>query len=133
MRSRSVSTRIWSLFVAVLMIFVLLAAVASCAKQEEGPNAEVRITFKVTFPNGGEETHHFNTSRTYLRDALEDGGLIAGEESEFGLYVKTVSGVTLDYATDGMYWALYVNGEYALSGVDTTRIEEGAVYEFRAE
>ena len=34
---------------------------------------------------------------------------------------------------DGKYWAFYVNGEYAVSGVDTTEITEGGLYEFRAE
>jgi hypothetical protein len=60
-------------------------------------------------------------------------GLISGEDSDYGLYVKTVNGVTLDFDTDGKYWAFYVNGEYAVSGVDTTEITEGGLYEFRAE
>ena len=47
--------------------------------------------------------------------------------------VKTVNGITLDYDTDGMYWAFYINGEYAQTGVDATGVENGAVYAFRAE
>ena len=39
----------------------------------------------------------------------------------------------LDYDTDGMYWAFYINGEYAQTGVDATGVEDGAVYAFRAE
>ena len=37
-----------------------------------------------------------------------------------------------DYDTDGMYWAFYINGEYAQTGVDATGVEDGAVYAFRA-
>ena len=44
-------------------------------------------------------------------------GLIAGEDSDYGLYVKTVNGVTVDYDTDGKYWAFYVDGEYAATDV----------------
>ena len=60
-------------------------------------------------------------------------GLIAGEDGAYGLYVKTVNGVTLDYDADGMYWAFYVNGEYASSGVDATEAVSGAEYMFKAE
>ena len=60
-------------------------------------------------------------------------GLIAGEDSDYGLYVKTVNGVTVDYDTDGKYWAFYVDGEYAATGVDSTDITAGATYTFKAE
>ena len=65
--------------------------------------------------------------------ALLSLGLIAGEDSDYGLYVKTVNGVTVDYDTDGKYWAFYVDGEYAATGVDSTDITAGATYTFKAE
>ena len=46
---------------------------------------------------------------------------------------KTVNGVTVDYDTDGKYWAFYVDGEYAATGVDSTDITAGATYTFKAE
>ena len=60
--------------------------------------------------------------------ALLENGLIAGEESAYGLYVKVVNGVTADYDIDGSYWAFWINGEYAMGGVDTTEIKEGERY-----
>ena len=62
-----------------------------------------------------------------------DLGLISGDESEYGLYVKTVNGVTLDYDKDGKYWAFYVDGEYAATGVDSTDIAAGSTYTFKVE
>ena len=50
-----------------------------------------------------------------------------------GLYIKTVNGVTLDYDADGAYWAFYINGEYASTGVDATNIEAGATYTLKGE
>ena len=41
--------------------------------------------------------------------------------------------MTLDYDTDGAYWAFYINGEYAMTGVDATSIEAGASYTLKAE
>ena len=60
-------------------------------------------------------------------------GVIAGEDSDYGLYVKTVNGETADYDKDGAYWAFYVNGEYAMSGVDYTAPEAGTTYGFHVE
>ena len=61
--------------------------------------------------------------------ALLENELIAGEEGEFGLYVKVVNGITADYDIDQSYWAFYINGEYAMTGVDGTAIENGAAYQ----
>lgn len=66
-------------------------------------------------------------------EALLDVGLIAGEDSEYGLYVKTVNGVTADYDTDQTYWAFYVNGEYAQSGTDSADITVGNAYSFKVK
>ena len=60
-------------------------------------------------------------------------GVIAGDMGDYGLYVKTVDGETLDYDTDAMYWAFYENGAYASKGVDQTDIIADVKYEFRAE
>ena len=68
-----------------------------------------------------------------LKSALVENGLIAGDDSEYGLYVKTVNGITLDYDKDGKYWAFYENGNYATSGVDQTEIVNGTVYSFKPE
>lgn len=79
------------------------------------------------------------TSVTVLTDAETVGealaalDIVAGEDSEFGLYVKTINGITADYETDGSYWAFYIDGEYAMTGVDATEINEEAVYTFAVE
>ena len=92
-----------------------------------------QFEFTVTFVDGTSRQYTVKTNETTVGDALSKVGLIAGEESTYGLYVKTVDGVTLDYNTDGKYWAFYINGAYANSGVDTTEIKSGEVYAFKAE
>ena len=93
----------------------------------------VEFTFKVTDASGEETDFTISTDKQTVGEALLEKNLIAGDESEYGLYVKTVNGVTLDYDKDGMYWAFYVNGEYAQTGVDSTEITAGAEYAFKAE
>ena len=65
-------------------------------------------------------------------EALVNEGLISGSDSQYGLMVDTVNGQKYDYNADGAYWAFYINGEYAMTGVDTTPIKDGEVYSFVA-
>ena len=73
-------------------------------------------------------TFTIHTNAETVGEALLNLGLIAGEESQYGLYIKQVNGMTADYDIDKNYWSFYVNGEYAMSGADTTPISEGEVY-----
>ena len=91
------------------------------------------FTFTVVDTEGNETQATIKTDKATVGEALLELGLIAGEDGDYGLYVKTVNGTTLDYDTDGKYWAFYVDGEYALTGVDSTEITAGSVYSFKAE
>lgn len=96
---------------------------------------EGSTTFPLTIVDkeGGETTLEIHTDKTTIGEALTELGVIAGEEGDYGLYVKTVNGITADYDTDGFYWAFYINGEYAQTGVDSTEITEGDSYSFKVE
>lgn len=92
-----------------------------------------KFDFSVVDKEGEEIFFEIHTDKSLVGEALQELDLIQGEESQYGLYVKTVNGITADYDKDGMYWAFYVNGEYATSGVDTTKITEGESYSFHIE
>ena len=47
--------------------------------------------------------------------------------------VKAVNGIAADYDADGCYWALYIDGSYAATGVDTTPVTDGGSYSFVRE
>ncbi len=89
--------------------------------------------FVVVDKDGNETAFEVHTDKTVVGDALLELGLIAGDTAEYGLYVKTVNGITVDYDTDGKYWAFYIDGEYGMTGVDATPITEGATYSFKVE
>ena len=94
---------------------------------------ETSFDFTVTDKDGNESRFEVHTDKTTVGDALLDAGMIEGEDSEYGLYVKTVNGITADFDTDGVYWAFYIDGEYAPTGVDSTDITDGSVYSFKVE
>jgi len=143
--------RILSFLLVVLLIAAMAVTTTACNdnKQNEqetvqttkAPAQEVKelgegatqFSFIAVDKDGNETKFLINTDKTTVGEALLDVELIAGDESEYGLYVKTVNGITLDYDKDKMYWAFYVNGEYATTGVDTTEIDENAKYSFKAE
>jgi len=91
------------------------------------------FAFTVVDKDGNETQFEIHTDKETVGDALTELELIAGDESEYGLYVKTVNGITADYDTDGVYWAFYINDEYASTGVDSTPITEGESYSFKVE
>lgn len=96
-------------------------------------DGETQVSFTVVDVDGKESHFIIYTDKTILGEALMEHNLIAGEESEYGLYVKTVNGTTLDYEKDGKYWAFYIDGKYANTGVETTEISDVAKYYFKAE
>ena len=91
------------------------------------------FTMTVTDKDGAESSFTIHTDKENVGDALTEIGIIAGEEGDYGLYVKTVNGVTADYDVDQTYWAFYINGEYASTGVDSTPVTAGDTYSFKVE
>lgn len=73
-------------------------------------------------------TFTIKTDKTTVGAALMEYSLIEGEDGAYGLYVKKVNGILADYDIDQSHWAFYINGEYAMSGVDTTDIDQSATY-----
>ena len=68
------------------------------------------------------------TDAEYLRQALEQENLVEGSESEYGLFVTTVNGVTADDSQQ-QWWRFTRNGEMVETGIDTTPIADGETYE----
>lgn len=140
---------------ALLLALVMVLALAACGNKEQdnggaGDDANVvtdgvvadgatvgegktAFTVEVVQMDGTSIKFTVNTDKATVGEALLDLGIVAGDTTEYGLYIKTVNGVTLDYDADGAYWAFYINGEYASTGVDSTNIEAGATYTLKGE
>jgi len=89
--------------------------------------------FAVVDKDGNETDFEIHTDEETVGEALIALGVIEGEEGPYGLYVKKVNGISADFDADGVYWAFYINGEYAVSGVELTPIKEGENYMFKIE
>ena len=82
---------------------------------------------------GNKVSFTVKTDKDIVGEALQELGVLEGEEGPYGLYIKVVNGISLDYDKDGAYWAFYVDDAYAVTGVDETNIVETSVYRLQAE
>ncbi|MDE7171008.1 MAG: DUF4430 domain-containing protein [Oscillospiraceae bacterium] len=112
-------------------VFVVLAVVLALVWQFTRPapvEGAKHITVEVIHKDETTKTFTYDTDAEYLAEVLVDAGLISGDESEFGLYVKVVDGETADYDVDQSWWGLSINGEFAQTGVSATPVYDGDTY-----
>lgn len=105
---------------------------AETAVTEIGTGAH-SFNLEVTTGENVTTKYLIKTDKTTVGDALLEANLVSGTESEYGLMITTVDGVTADYNVDGTYWAFYIDGAYATTGVSSTDITDGATYALRVE
>lgn len=94
------------------------------------PDSEtITITVTVTDDKGEAKDFEIKTDADNLGDALVANGLVEGDVGDYGLYIKVVDGLRADYDLDGAYWAISKDGEYLMTGADSTPIADGEHYE----
>lgn len=141
MKKRNLFVRISAVLITLALIAAMALCMTSCGekdassstpKSQSGAVTESKTEFKFTvkYQDGKEESFDIKTDKKTVGEALLDEGLISGSDSEYGLLVDTVNGVRADYTKDKAYWAFFINGEYANTGVSSTDIEAGAEYSF---
>lgn len=130
MQSKAVLS-VLSLVLIVAMAFSF-SACGNDGNTNDDAKVEKSFVFKVVDLDGSEKSFDIKTEAQTVGEALLAEKLISGEVGDYGLMVDTVNGIKYEYNADGAYWAFYVNGEYAMSGVDTTDIVDGTTYSFVA-
>ena len=127
---------------SLLLIFAMLFCIVSCGgkKPAEGLWASATYTEDTTLGKGSktitvevtaeEKTVVFTvkTDADTVGAALLEHNLIAGDQGDYGLYVKTVNGILADFDVDQTYWSFTIAGEMAMTGVDQTELVDGTVY-----
>ena len=145
--NKSIMKKLLSILLCIALIAAIALCTAGCGSKDtpaatasaEASGAtsvgegQTAFRFTVVDADGKETAFDVHTDETTVGAALLALGLIDGDDSEYGLYVKTVNGITVDYDKDGKYWAFYVDGEYAATGVDSTDITAGSTYTFKVE
>ena len=135
-KTKQTTIKISSLLLALLCIVGL-----SACRANADPWKSAIYTEDTTFGTGAKivqvevqvnenrVTFTINTDKATLGEALIEHALIEGENAQYGLYVKKVNGILADFDKDQTYWGFYQNGEYLLTGVDSTAIVGGEHFE----
>jgi len=113
---------------AVLVALAVILGVVYYFNRPQGTAGDKTIEVAVIFGDGTAQNHTIETAEEFLRGALEQEKMISGEESQYGLYVKTVDGVTADDAKQE-WWFFTKDGQMLETGVDTTPIADGDHFE----
>ena len=120
--------------IAIFLAAIMLTAFAACggnpAENETFTATLVprTVTVLVTLPDGTQDSHEITTTEQMLGMALDESGLI--ERDEKGMIVK-VAGVEASWANDQAYWGFYIDGDFAMHGVDDEILADGNEYELR--
>lgn len=131
MQTITQNKRVLALLLAMCMALGLLTG---CAGKDNGDGSQKAVTQKtvtlqVVHKDGSTKDFEIKTDKETLGEALLDEGLIEGEEGQYGLFVKTVDGETVDEGNQE-WWCLTKGGETWSNGVDSTEIADGDAYEF---
>ena len=104
---------------------------ASQGSSQEGPVEDdglMEFTVTVIHADGSSKEFAYQTAEKFVGKVLVDNGLIKGNDGPYGMEITEVDGEKAVYNEDKAYWAIFVGDEYALTGIDSTPVEDGGVY-----
>ncbi len=114
--------------VAVVALVAVLMIAAWFLLKPPAQAGGKTIEVQVVFADQTTRDHTITTDAEYLRGALEQEKMIEGDESQYGLFVKTVDGVTVDDSNQE-WWRFTKDGQMLDTGVDSTPIADGDHFE----
>lgn len=124
-----------SVLLCMVLFAVMALNLAACGRKPELSESRDSIQYTVITVDleGNETTFEITSDKKTVGEELLAQGIIDGEQGDYGMYIKTVNGLTLDWDKDAKYWAFYIGEEYATAGVDMTDAEAGATYILKPE
>lgn len=123
--------KLLSFMLATVCILTLISCSAADSSEGDAQNSaeEKQITVTVVDDKKQEEVFTITTRAEMLGDAVDEINLVQGEEGQYGLFMKTVNGVTVNDANQE-WWCLTKNGgEEVMTGIDSTPIADGDAFE----
>ena len=128
MNEKTVSKKKIALIAGVLIVLIAAFALIFTLTRPETAQGAKTIQIEVVVSDTDTREYTLHTDHESLRGALEEEKLISGTESEYGLFVTTVDGVTVDDSLQ-QWWCFTKGGETVNTGVDTTPIQDGDQFE----
>ncbi len=114
--------------IGILVVLIAAMALVFWKFMPQGQTGDKTIEIQVVVSEEDVREFTVKTDEAYLGAALENEGLIEGEEGQYGLFITAVDGVKADDSKN-QWWCITKNGEQVNTGVDTTPITDGEHYE----
>ena len=115
--------------IVALAVVVALMVGVYVSTRPEAVEGEKNVTIVIVYEDGTEKKLEYATTCDSLADLLLEKELVTGYTSEeYGFTIVSVDGITLDWSTDGAYWALYEGEEYATESAAGIMLTEGGIY-----
>ncbi len=123
-----------------LLLFLLIVPLLMACGQTQ---AEGSVTIELYQAGDNPETDTVETEYVYdsvtvdfttedtLYMLLDEHFELDVEESDFGRYITSIGNINPTESNE--YVAFYIDGEYAMTGIDDTPLVDGQVYAFRLE
>lgn len=113
--------------VALVLVVALMAGVYFATKPSTSEGSKA-VTVTVVHADGTEKVFECRTDAVYLDELLKDEKIAEGDQTEYGFTIHTVDGEKADWSVNQSYWAIIVNGEYAMTGASATPVTDGDAY-----
>lgn len=90
------------------------------------------ITIQVVDDTNNTTEYHLYTDTEYLIDAMKEipKFSFSGYESQYGLTLTAINGITADWEKNNAYWSIYVNDAVGNYGVSSQPINDGDTFRF---
>lgn len=117
------------LVIAVIALVAVVAVLLGVyfATRPGTSAGEKAFTVTIVHSDGTSKELNLSSSEEFLAPALRAEGILTDDGVETGMY-NTVDGETASWEENQSYWGFYIGGEYAMTGMNDTPIEDGAAY-----
>lgn len=118
------------LIIALVALAVVLVAALSIYLVTRPATVEnmKSVTAQVVHLDGSTKDFPLKTAKEFLGDALVEGNVVVDNQGDFGLYILTADGETVDEAKE-QWWCITKGGEAMEVGAGSQPIADGEHYE----
>lgn len=115
----------------LILCLATIISIAFCFYAKDTVSSQTPATKKIVIKviiGENEKVFDISTNGKTLSEATDEIKLVEGEQGQYGLYIKTVNGYTVDESKQE-WWCITKNQEPVFEGIDNIKIADGEQYE----
>lgn len=113
--------------VGLIAVVAILLGVYTATRPATVAGAKA-LSITVVHGDSTQKVFDVHTDAEYLADALLEHEIVEDNQTEWGLYILTADGETVDEANQE-WWCITKGGEMLMTGASETPVADGEAYE----